>query len=361
MGKAYQVLVLTAAVALAGSRTQPAAPAFDARPRGYVAYRAVSPIRIDGRLDDAAWQRASWTEDFVDIEGDLKPKPPLRTRVRMLWDDMYFYIGAELTEPHVWATQAVHDSVIFHENDFEFFIDPNGDNHEYYEFEINALGTYWDLLLPRPYKDGGKPVNNWEIRGLKSAVHVDGTIDDPRDLDRGWTVELAVPWSALGELARTDAPPHDGDQWRVNFSRVEWPLDTRAGIYHPVAGQPEHNWVWTPQHVVDMHRPESWGYVQFSTSAATDVRVAPDRAWPARVWLQRVYYAQRDFEQAHGRFAKTLGELEIPAPDAATLRSPRLAVAESLYDASIELSGATSAERWHIRQDSLVWKERGTK
>ena len=70
----------------------------------------------------------------------------------MLWDDTYFYIGAELVEPHLWATLTQHDSVIFHDNDFEVFIDPNGDNHEYYEFEINALGTGWDLLLPRPYQ-----------------------------------------------------------------------------------------------------------------------------------------------------------------------------------------------------------------
>ena len=86
----------------------------------------------------------------------------------MLWDDAYFYIGAELEEPHVWATLTEHDSVIFHDNDFEVFIDPDGDNHEYYEFEINALGTYWDLLLPKPYRDGGKADNSWEIPGLKT-------------------------------------------------------------------------------------------------------------------------------------------------------------------------------------------------
>ena len=67
---------------------------------------------------------------------------------------------------------------------------------------INALGTGWDLLLPRPYKDGGRAVDRWEIPGLKSAVHVDGTINDPRDTDRGWSVELAFPWAVLGELAR---------------------------------------------------------------------------------------------------------------------------------------------------------------
>ena len=101
-------------------------------PRGYVAYRASAPVQVDGKLDDAAWRAAPWTEDFVDIEGDKQPRPRLPTHAKMLWDDAYFYIGAELREPHVWATLTRHDAVIFHENDFEVFIDPNGDNHEYY-------------------------------------------------------------------------------------------------------------------------------------------------------------------------------------------------------------------------------------
>src|SRR5262249_8616252 len=170
-------------------------------PKGYVCYRTAQPLHIDGRLDKAAGRAAPWTDYFVDIAGDAKPRPRRHTRVKMLWDDQFFYIGAELEEPHVWATLTQHDAVIFRDNDFEVFIDPNGDNHEYYEFEINALNTGWDLLLPRPYKDGGRAINSWEIPGLKTAVHVDGTLNDPRDKDRGWTVEIAFPWKVLGELA----------------------------------------------------------------------------------------------------------------------------------------------------------------
>src|SRR5262249_47687589 len=107
-------------------------------PQNYVCHRARTVITVDGRLDEAAWQTAPWTRDFADIEGEAKPRPRFRTRAKMLWDDEYFYVAAELEEPHVWATLTNHDAVIFHDNDFEVFIDPDGDSHNYYEFEMNA-------------------------------------------------------------------------------------------------------------------------------------------------------------------------------------------------------------------------------
>jgi hypothetical protein len=233
-------------------------------PKSYVCHRTASPIRIDGRLSDRGWRIAPWTDSFVDIEGDAKPHPRFKTRVKMLWDDRYFYIAAEMEEPHVWGTLTQHDSVIFHDNDFEVFIDPNGDTLEYYELEINALNTTWDLFLPKPYRFGGKAQNQWEIPGMKTAVRVAGTLNDPRDVDRGWTVEIALPWRALAEYAHGPAPPRNGDVWRVNFSRVEWEHEIADGRYRKVAGKKEDNWVWSPQGEINMHIPERWGYVRFS-------------------------------------------------------------------------------------------------
>lgn len=156
-------------------------------PERYTCHRSAAPVKIDGRLDDAAWRRAAWTGYFLDIEGPSKPKPRFRTRAKMLWDDRYFYVAAELEEPHVWGSLTEHDAVICMDNDFEVFIDPDGNGADYYEFEINALNTGWDLFLPKAYRDGGKADNGWEIPGLRTAVWVDGTLNNPRDADRGWT------------------------------------------------------------------------------------------------------------------------------------------------------------------------------
>jgi hypothetical protein len=232
-------------------------------PNRYTCRRAPTPIRVDGRLDDAAWATAPWTTDFVDIQGDGHPRPRFRTRVKMLWDDRFLYVAAELQEPHVWATLTEHDAVIFHDNDFEVFLNPSGDGRNYFEFEINALNTGWDLFLPKPYREGGTADNSWEIPGLRTAVHVDGTLNDPRDHDRGWTVEIAFPWSAFALRAPVQRPT-PGDEWRINFSRVEWRTGIAAGKYVKLPAQPEDNWVWSPQGLIDMHVPGRWGYVRFA-------------------------------------------------------------------------------------------------
>lgn len=235
-------------------------------PRRYVCYRAAAPIAIDGRLDDPAWADTEWTEPFADIEGVGKPRPRFKTRAKMSWDDEYFYIAALLEEPHVWGTLKKHDEIVFHDNDFEIFIDPDGDTREYYEVEVNVLNTIFDLFLVRTYNDGGPADHDWNLKGLKSAVHIDGTLNDPSDEDRGWSVEFALPWKALAVCAHKPAPPNDGDVWRMNFSRVQWRHRIVGGQYEKVPNTPEDNWVWSPQGVINMHIPQRWGYVEFVTT-----------------------------------------------------------------------------------------------
>lgn len=352
-----RIVTLCLSLGIAGCDDPPPPAAPYLPPKGYICYRAATVVVIDGKLDDDAWKAAPWTDDFVDIEGARKPMPRFRTRAKMLWDDDYFYIAAELEEPHVWATLTQHDSVIFQDNDFEVFIDPNGDNHEYGEFELNALNTTWDLYLSKPYKDGALVLNNWEIAGIKTAVHVNGTINDARDRDTGWTVEMAFPWKALVELAYPKQPPRAGDQWRVNFSRVEWLHEIVDGKYRKVPKKPEDNWVWSPQGTINMHRPETWGYVQFSKAEPGKTEFKPDPAGVVKHWLHQVYYAERTYRSKNGRWAKTLQELGLEATIPAGLaEKPTLETTQSFFEvgAAVKLPDGKRTT-WHIRQDSLLW------
>jgi len=323
-------------------------------PQGYLCHYATHPIKVDGSLDEADWAQAAWTSDFTDIANSVVPR--YRTRAKLLWDDQYLYVAAEITEPHVRATLTKHDSVIFQDPDFEVFMDPRGSTHNYYEFEINALNTSWDLRLDKPYLDQGTPHNEWEIPGLQSAVKVQGTLNDPADVDQGWTVEIAFPWRALETYARHPGAPLEGEQWRLNFSRVEWPVAVTNGGYQKLPGEREDNWVWSRMGVVDMHRPELWGRVQFTRQAggdATAVTAIPGK--DARDRVLTIYHAERDFWQAHGRWASTLSELgSAVAALPNEGEAPELVPTADGYAAAAEYQDATGRHIWRIRQDRLL-------
>jgi Carbohydrate family 9 binding domain-like len=345
---------------LTPAQSQPDLEAMPFAPRRYVCYRATAPLTLDGKLGEPAWAAAPWTDDFVDIEGDRQPKPRFRTRVKMLWDSEYFYVAAEMEEPDVWGSLTERDSVIFHDNDFEIFVDPDGDTHAYYELEVNALATAWDLMLLKPYRDGGPPIDGWDIAGLRLAVDVRGTLNKPGDHDDGWTVEMALPWKILREAAPGRKPPNPGDRWRLNFSRVEWQSDVSGGRYarrqKPGTTDllPENNWVWSPQGAVAMHMPERWGFVQFS-SAPAGSRIEPFAEDPnERVkWaLRRLYYRQHAYRAAHGRYAPDLASL-----NAADIRvegldfHPSLQTAGDRYEIAAPGFGGAVA---HLTEDGRV-------
>lgn len=259
-------------------------------PAHYVCYRTTQPVTADGFLNEPIWSLAAWSADFTDITGKIALKPPLRSRVKMAWDDQFLYIAAELQEPHIRATITQRDAVIFQDNDFEVFIDPDGSSLNYAEVEVNALGTVWDLRLSKPYKDGGKADNHFDLRGLKVGIQIKGTINQPDDTDSSWIIEMALP---IDELLAGKEPHHrpaEGVQWRMNFSRVQWHTDIVDRKYtkrlNPETGKPlpEENWVWSKMKVVSMHIPDRWGYLEFSQDEPEKVQ-DPLKAVPVLVWM----------------------------------------------------------------------------
>jgi len=353
------LLVLFAPAGVVAQRPQVDLEALPYAPRTALCYRTVSPLAIDGQLDEPAWQATAWSAPFVDIDGVR----PVRhaTRVKLLWDDQALYIAAQLDEPDLWATITQRDAVIFQDHDFEVFLDPGGDTHDYYELEVNALGTVWDLFLGRPYRDGGPPLHAWDIAGLRVGVDIRGTLNRPGDRDEGWTVELALPWAILREAAPTRRAPSDGEHWRLNFSRVQWTMDVVQGTYRKrldtATGKPlpEDNWVWSPQGAIDMHMPERWGILQFSDVVA-GTRAVPfveDRNDRVKWALRRLYYRQRAHRATHGRYASDLADLR---PDDIRVDGlefrPTLHGTPSLYE--IVAPGFDDAFV-HLTQDGRVW------
>ena len=279
-------------------------------PRTYVAHKALDQIKIDGMGDETSWAKALWSDTYIDIEG--VKEPTYKTRMKMLWDDTYLYFYAKMDEPHVWGTLKERDTVIFYNNDFEIFIDPDGDTHNYMEFEMNALNTLWDLFLTKPYRNHGRVVDSWDIQGIKTAVHIDGTLNNSEDIDNGWSVEVAMPWKVLTEANSHGNLPVD-EFWRLGFSRVNWDFDLKDGRYSRKKDDngkylPEYNWVWSPQWVINMHEPERWGYVYFSSKPVGEQEsfTIPD---DDRIkWY--MYEVYRELRADPKKFAETKNRLE---------------------------------------------------
>ena len=198
------------------------------------------------------------------------------------------------TEPNVQATFTERDALIYNDNDVELFV---AGADAYYELEINAHGTIYEVFfvwedayarggyaqLPglartdpgcrpfagvgfQPHPRGGRlGFWEWDFPGLQAAVQVDGTLNDARDVDTGWTVELALPWAGMELLARGDGrtlPPRPGDTWRMDFSRFN---TYRAGPQAEDSG----GWAWSPHGVWDSHIPELFTYVTFVHEAVS--------------------------------------------------------------------------------------------
>lgn len=263
----------------------------------YTAYRTKGNMVVDGKLNEQAWELATKSPRFVDI---INGGPALYdTRVAVLWDDEYLYVGYWIEEPYVSATLDNHGDLLFNENNVELFID-GGDT--YYEFEINALNTIYEVFfiwkdayekggkydvpefdlyqnntytfggnhdrLSKSFWDGTHPrgvrwaFRDWHFPGLKTAVNINGTINDKNQTDKGWTVELAFPWSGMKWLADgRSLPPEEGDTWNFQFARYEKLISLNQNV----------GWAWTPTGTDDNHRPEKFTPIQFSNLYIEDL------------------------------------------------------------------------------------------
>jgi hypothetical protein len=255
----------------------------------YTCYRMRDKIEVDGRLDTPGWQKAPKSGRFVDLVSGVPGF--LETRMASFWDEENFYVAFWVEEPNVRARLTERDSFVWTENDVEIFI---GGEDCYYEFQINALGTVYevfyiwqdahkkgsrfdtpefDLLKRRVdvlggFQDASRhgkhprgarwAFMDWDFPGLRTAVRVQGTVNDPSNIDKGWTVEVAFPWSGMKTLAGSrPAPPRDGDVWRMDFSRFEL-LE-----YCGTKAEPHPGWALNRHGVYDSHIPECFSFIHF--------------------------------------------------------------------------------------------------
>ncbi len=340
-------------------------PKIPFNPERYSCYKTNGKVVVDGRIDEKTWELAPWTKEFGDIEGEHKTKPNYKTKVKMLWDDDYLYFAAELEEPHIWGKLKQRDTIIFYDNDFEIFIDPDGDTHWYYEFEINALNTIWDLILRKPYRDAEIVADNsWNIKGLISAVHINGTLNDPKDIDQSWIIEVAMPWSALKEYAAEKRRPKLNEYWRIGFSRVQWITEIINGEYVKSRDSitnknlAEHNWTWSAQGTIAMHKPERWGFVLFtdhnsiSDESKFEISIDEEIKWA----LRQLYYIQKRHKEVFNSYTENKEALHLNKIKCKSGKFiPTIKAGKENFE--IKHKSFVDNKIWTIRTDGKIWKQ----
>ncbi|HTJ83169.1 MAG TPA: carbohydrate-binding family 9-like protein [Polyangiaceae bacterium] len=198
-------------------------------------------ITIDGVLDEPAWKRAELAGPFVNVStGKPDPSLPGHGTARLTWDGRFLYVAFTVSEANIvggFPPDAI-DAHLWEKDTIEVMVDPDGDgdNRDYYEIQVSPQNLVFDSRfddynLPRGGDAGPFGHQDWSA-GLTSAVKLDGTIDDASDRDRGYTVELEIPWRAFIKARR--APPEPGDEWRMNFYAMK---DNGGASWSPILGQ----------------------------------------------------------------------------------------------------------------------------
>lgn len=329
-------------------------------PRHYIVTRKKGNLSVDGRLDDQAWASVPWTEDFVDIRGGPPafPAPSKETRVKIVYDDTQIYVATRLAEDHVWATYTQKDSRIYQENAFEIFFDVDNSMSWYKEYEINALGTTWDLALSRAYMDGGN-FFNWE--GItQKGVYADGGVNNISNPSTFWSTEVSFSFTGLNEnTSRTHITPTNGEVWFVVFARPEYQTQENktTGKYEQVPGTDASWWSWNPTGAVNLHLPSRWGLLYFTNRSADSFDVNnfqfdfPD--WNIYYGLFHIFETMKAFQAVNNMFVtdEKLVHFSPFVHDCFSLMSVQL----TMEGFEAKLGRPQSSRVGHINQNRIVW------
>jgi hypothetical protein len=243
----FIALVLSAAFAATTPRHT---EAISMRLPTYTIFRTPDPIAIDGALDEPVWSRIKPVGAFMLHDGS-KPAE-FQTEAKLCWDDQYLYVAFSCIDTDIWGTYTKRDDPTYDEEVVEIFLNPTGNAIDYYELEVSPRNTIWDGKVHNPNNDPETSTydDKWNCEGLLTAVQVDGTLDDRTDVDKGWTVEMAIPFAAIAQT------PKDRERWRANLFRIDRGKTDEFSCWSPTQN---------PGQIPAFHIPRRFGHLVFST------------------------------------------------------------------------------------------------
>ena len=205
--------------------------------RNYSVMKTDEAITVDGKLDESAWQSARRTQPLVQPDG-APLDSRIQARARLLWDDTHLYVAFTVQDDDLWNPKTQRDAELWEQDVVEIYLDPGSDGRDYVELQVSPTGAVFDAWFDsHRAPDWPDAARRFNI-GWRSAVTTDGSVNARDDgvEDKGWTVEVAIPFAELPGLS---GPPAEGDRWRLNLYRLDSKgAGTMAnqGAWAPVGG-----------------------------------------------------------------------------------------------------------------------------
>ncbi len=283
-------------------------------PQIYSVNKLLTSPHIDGIISEKEWGDVPWSSPFVSEikNGNINSSYNTKFKIGIRNDSIYF--SAIVFDNHIWAVNDICQSYFFDDNFLELYIDIDEDEFDYVVFKINALGN-----LCGEYRQtiNNKPLSRFsllEMSNARCAVFVDGTLNNPDDIDKYWSVECAIP---LDLQIDAQTILKQKNIWNVNVQRTFWSAVVVGGLYkkmlNPETGKKYlgEKWVWSFLDENSIHSPELWGEWHFNKlnqSAKELSRLEFERQikWE----LRNIYYAQNLYHIKHHKFALKVAKLK---------------------------------------------------
>jgi Domain of unknown function (DUF5916)/Carbohydrate family 9 binding domain-like len=162
-------------------------------------------IRVDGRLDEAAWATAAPATDFVQQRPNAGQAASQRTEARVLFDGEAIYVGMRMfdSSPDSILAQLTRRDQGSASDGARVFIDSYNDKRTAFAFGLNPKGVKDDFLR---FGDGEGADFGWDAV-WDGAARVDSA---------GWVAEFRIP---LSQLRFNAADVNGGGRWGINFRR----------------------------------------------------------------------------------------------------------------------------------------------
>ncbi len=207
-----------------------------------VCKKSTTQILIDGILDENAWAKAETISLLNNKTGKVVEQDEYKCKVKTCYDSDYLYVAFINYDRDIFTSFTKRDEHLWNDDVAEVFIDTDDGLSTYIEIEISPTNIQFDSYITDTLNIDLIETPKYNIIGLKSAVSVDGTVNNNQDTDNSWTVEMAIPLKEIGLISK--------NEYAINFYRID----------QDIAGPG--SYAWSPT-FGRFHRPSRFGKIQF--------------------------------------------------------------------------------------------------